>query len=78
MPRFKATPTGPVPFTAAEETARDAEEAADAINRAAADAAAAQETAELAPIKAALLGPDPLTPAQIKRLFRYVLKQNGG
>lgn len=76
MPRHHATPAGNVPFTPVEEVARDAEAAQNAVDRAAKDAADATEVSEIDPIKAALLGPDPLTAAQIKRALRYLFKRN--
>jgi hypothetical protein len=81
MPRFHATPTGPRPYTAEEEAARDAEEAADAAERKArADAerarleAEAAEAVELAPIRAALEADRDLDRAQLRRALRYLFR----
>jgi hypothetical protein len=81
MPRFHATPTGPVPYTAEEEAARDAEEAADAAERKAlADAerarleAEAADAAELAPIREALAADRDLTREQLRRALRHLLR----
>lgn len=78
MPRFHATPTGPVPFTPAEEIARDAEESQDAADRQARSDAELAEQNALAPIRAALLADIDPTPAQLRRLLRYMLKKTGG
>lgn len=49
MTRFHATPNGPVPFTAEEEAARDAEEALSAAEQAA-NSYKAKRAAEYPPI----------------------------
>ncbi len=67
MKRFHATDKGNIPFTAAEETARDAEES---------KAAADQQAAALLPDKRAALAAaidaanaDALVPAKMKAVF---------
>jgi hypothetical protein len=79
MSRFHVTPTGPVPYTPAEESARDAEEAADAVARQSREQAEARDAESLAPIRAALSADTELSPAQLRRLLRHLLgKIDGG
>ena len=64
MTRFHSTPDGDRPFTEAEETARDAEEAQYVIDRQARADAAAQKATDKASAKAKLIAGEALTEAE--------------